>query len=55
MYKTEQEIFWAGEFGREYILRNKGEQLLSSNLSFFSKSLSKAVLTKTGGGDRVWL
>jgi spore coat polysaccharide biosynthesis protein SpsF len=50
MYKTEQEKFWAGEFGEEYIQRNKGTQLLASNLSFFSKALSNAILTKTGGG-----
>jgi len=50
MYKTEQENFWAGEFGEEYIQRNKGAQLLASNLSFFSKALSNAMLTKNGGG-----
>jgi hypothetical protein len=26
-FKTEQEKFWAGEFGNEYINRNQGEQL----------------------------
>lgn len=41
-FKTEQEVFWAGEFGTEYIDRNKGEYLLASNLSFFSKSLKQA-------------
>ncbi|MEY3236617.1 MAG: hypothetical protein RI883_718 [Bacteroidota bacterium] len=41
-FKTEQEVFWAGEFGIEYIDRNKGENLLASNLSFFSKSLKQA-------------
>jgi pseudaminic acid biosynthesis-associated methylase len=41
-FKTEQEVFWAGEFGTEYIDRNKGENLLASNLSFFSKSLKQA-------------
>lgn len=38
-YKTEQEAFWAGEFGSEYILRNQGDALLSSNLNFFAKAL----------------
>jgi len=38
-YKTEQEIFWAGEFGTEYIQRNQGDALLASNLNFFSKAL----------------
>ncbi len=41
-FKTEQEVFWAGEFGIEYIDRNKGEYLLASNLSFFSNSLKQA-------------
>lgn len=42
MYNTEQEEFWANEFGTEYIERNKGEQLLASNLIFFSKALKQA-------------
>jgi pseudaminic acid biosynthesis-associated methylase len=42
MYNTEQEKFWANEFGTEYIDRNKGEQLLASNLNFFSKALQQA-------------
>jgi pseudaminic acid biosynthesis-associated methylase len=36
-YKTEQEAFWAGEFGTGYIERNQGADLLAANLSFFSK------------------
>ena len=39
---TEQEAFWAGNFGSEYIKRNKGDALLASNLSFFSKALRSA-------------
>jgi spore coat polysaccharide biosynthesis protein SpsF len=35
-FKTEQEAFWAGEFGDSYIDRNKDNQLSQSNLSFFS-------------------
>jgi pseudaminic acid biosynthesis-associated methylase len=42
MFKTEQEKFWAQEFGNEYIERNKSDQLLASNLNFFSKAFSKA-------------
>lgn len=38
-YKTEQEEFWAGEFGTDYIARNQGDALLASNLDFFSKAL----------------
>ncbi|WP_070138503.1 pseudaminic acid biosynthesis-associated methylase [Crocinitomix algicola] len=38
-FKTEQEKFWAGEFGNEYIGRNKSAEQLASNLNFFSKAL----------------
>ena len=38
-FKTEQEIFWAGAFGTEYIQRNQGDALLASNLDFFAKAL----------------
>lgn len=41
-FKTEQEAFWAGEFGTEYIQRNQGDALLASNLDFFAKSLRAA-------------
>jgi pseudaminic acid biosynthesis-associated methylase len=41
-YKTEQEKFWAEEFGNEYILRNQGDKLLASNLNFFVKALKQA-------------
>jgi pseudaminic acid biosynthesis-associated methylase len=40
-FKTEQEAFWAGEFGSEYIQRNKSEELLASNLHFFSNALKQ--------------
>lgn len=36
---TEQEEFWAGEFGDNYIARNQSEDLKASNLAFFSKIL----------------
>jgi pseudaminic acid biosynthesis-associated methylase len=41
MYKTEQENFWAEQFGDDYIARNQSNQLLASNLSFFSKALNR--------------
>jgi pseudaminic acid biosynthesis-associated methylase len=41
-YKTEQEAFWAGEFGEQYSERNRGDQLLASNLAFFAAALAKA-------------
>jgi pseudaminic acid biosynthesis-associated methylase len=39
-FKTEQENFWAGDFGAEYIERNFGDKLLASNLSLFAKALA---------------
>ena len=41
-FKTEQEAFWAGNFGTEYIQRNQGDGLLASNLHFFVKALRGA-------------
>lgn len=41
-FKTEQEKFWATEFGNDYIARNQGDELLASNLVFFTKCLLKA-------------
>lgn len=41
-YKTPQEEFWAGNFGSEYIGRNDSDQLLASNLNFFTKALNQA-------------
>lgn len=41
IFKTEQEKFWAEEFGNEYIDRNKGEKLLAANLNFFVKALKQ--------------
>ena len=38
-YATEQESFWAGEFGTEYVQRNKSQGLLASNLAFFTRAL----------------
>ena len=41
-YRTEQEAFWAGSFGDQYIARNTGEQLLAYNLDFFGRALRNA-------------
>jgi len=41
-FKTEQEAFWAGEFGTEYIERNAAPGLLASNLNFLSRALHSA-------------
>lgn len=41
-FATSQEAFWAGQFGTEYIGRNDSNQLLASNLNFFTKALEQA-------------
>jgi pseudaminic acid biosynthesis-associated methylase len=46
--KTEQEIFWKGGFGDEYIDRNKSDIQLASNTYFFSK-----VFNRTGKIDSI--
>lgn len=40
-YKTEQECFWGGGFGDEYIKRNTYESLLPSYLNMWTKIISK--------------
>jgi pseudaminic acid biosynthesis-associated methylase len=40
-FRTEQEKFWAGTFGDEYINRNASEEYLASNLNFFSKAFNQ--------------
>lgn len=39
---NEQEQFWAGEFGDAYIERNRGEDLIASNVAIFSRALESA-------------
>ena len=46
-FKTEQEAFWAGDFGNAYINRNQGDALLASNLNLFSKALQATRNIKT--------
>lgn len=46
-FRTEQEDFWAGEFGSEYIKRNQGDDLLASNLALFSRVLGRTHEIKT--------
>ena len=41
-FRTDQESFWAGEFGSDYIGRNQGDRLLASNLNFFARALQAA-------------
>lgn len=40
-FRTEQEEFWAGNFGDTYVSRNNSSELLAANLHFFSKTFAK--------------
>lgn len=40
-FKTEQEAFWAGQFGDAYITRNTGDWLIASNISLFARIFSR--------------
>ena len=46
-YKTKQENFWAGEFGNDYIDRNKGERLINANVVLFGQILRAAPHVKS--------
>lgn len=41
-YKTEQEKFWAGDFGDAYSKRNTGEEAIAADTAFFSNVLSRS-------------
>lgn len=41
MFQTEQEHFWATDFGNEYVARNKGANIIASNLALFAKILAR--------------
>ncbi len=43
-YATEQEEFWAGDFGNEYSERNRGAEVLAAKIGFWSK------IVHSGGG-----
>ncbi len=40
-YKTEQEGFWAGQFGDDYVKRNQGAAIVAGNLALFGKVLAR--------------
>ena len=46
-YKTEQEKFWAGEFGNEYAERNKAEQGVICNIALFAEILKRTSAIRT--------
>ena len=41
-YATEQEAFWAGSFGTQYIERNQDDALLAANVALFARALRRA-------------
>ena len=41
-FKTEQEMFWAGDFGKEYIGRNDTAEARASNVAMFARALRSA-------------
>lgn len=40
-FATEQEKFWAGEFGNEYMQRNQGATWIATNIALFSQVLRR--------------
>lgn len=46
-YRTEQEAFWAGDFGNEYTERNSGAQMIASNTALFSSILTRTQSLKS--------
>jgi spore coat polysaccharide biosynthesis protein SpsF len=44
---TEQEKFWAGEFGNEYTDRNSGARIVASNMALFTRILLSASKVKS--------
>ena len=46
-HKTEQEAFWAGSFGDDYIARNQSKELFAGNLNFFTEVFNNTIGVKT--------
>ena len=46
-FKTEQEKFWSGEFGDQYIERNCDESIIAANTALFSGILSRTDSVKS--------
>ena len=40
-FATEQEEFWAGQFGDDYASRNRGAQWIANNAAFFARVLQR--------------
>src|SRR6185437_692503 len=46
-FRTDQEDFWAGKFGDDYIARNAGNALIGSNISMLAKMLRRCPQAKS--------
>ena len=46
-HQTEQEDFWAGEFGNDYTRRNRGLNWVAANTAFFTKVLDRTQKIQT--------
>jgi pseudaminic acid biosynthesis-associated methylase len=46
-FKTEQEEFWAGSFGTEYIARNQDPEAVAANVALFGRALRRAEIPET--------
>ena len=46
-FRTEQEEFWAGEFGKQYINRNNDFKIIAGNINLFSKIIGKTENVKS--------
>lgn len=45
--RTDQEAFWSGDFGKDYVKRNESPELLASNVALFSRILRQKVAPKS--------
>jgi len=46
-FSTDQEKFWAGEFGDEYAARNRGDKFIANQVHYFSKILEHTTKVKS--------
>ncbi|AKV01152.1 hypothetical protein AKJ09_07815 [Labilithrix luteola] len=46
-YTTEQEAFWASQFGDDYTERNQGARLQAANLSFFGRVVARTTSVRS--------
>jgi spore coat polysaccharide biosynthesis protein SpsF len=46
-FRTEQESFWAGEFGSAYVQRSQGDDLIAAKVSMLNHALSAAGPTRS--------